>query len=182
MVKRPKGMRPRVEGWNSKTTKPDVRWAVDMSHFMTRKDGWCHITAVIDCCDRSIVGWRVSKSGKASVAAAALEDAIIKRRPKPGLKLRSDNGLIFSAESFHKVARGAQIKQGYITPYTPQQNGLIERWFRTLKSECIWLKQYDTVEEARYAIAAFIQEYHKERPHRSLGMLTPSDWMERFAA
>ncbi len=66
---------------------------------------------VIDCFDRSIVGWRVSKSGKASVAAAALEDAIIKRRPKTGLKLRSDNGLIFAAEAFHKVARGAQIKQ-----------------------------------------------------------------------
>jgi transposase InsO family protein len=61
------------------------------------------ITAVIDCCDRSIVGWRVSKSGKAKVAAAALEDALIKRRSKPGLKRRSDNGLIFGAEDFHKV-------------------------------------------------------------------------------
>lgn len=84
MQKRPKGMRPRAEGWARRTSKPDVRWAVDMSHFMTKKDGWCHITAVIDCCDRSIVGWRVSKSGRAKVAAAALEDALIKRRPKAG--------------------------------------------------------------------------------------------------
>ena len=86
-----------------------------MSHFMTKKDGWCHITAVIDCCDRSIVGWRVSKSGKAKVAAAALEDALIKRRPKRGLKLRSDNGLIFGAEDFHRVARSAGIRQEYIS-------------------------------------------------------------------
>ncbi len=153
-----------------------------MSHFMTKKDGWCHITAVIDCCDRTIVGWRVSKSGKASVAAAALEDAIIKRRPKPGLKLRSDNGLIFGAESFRRVVRAAGMKQEYITPYTPEQNGMIERWFRTLKSECIWMKQYESVEEARWAISKFIEVYHRERPHRSLGMLTPSEWMERFAA
>lgn len=153
-----------------------------MSHFMTKKDGWCHITAVIDCCDRSIVGWRVSKSGKAEVAAAALEDAILKRRPKAGLKLRSDNGLIFASESFHKIARAARIKQEYITPYTPEQNGLIERWFRTLKSECLWLKQYETVEEARWAIAAFIDVYHRDRPHRSLDMLTPSEWIDRFAA
>lgn len=175
-------MRPRVEGWVSQTSTPDTRWAVDMTHFMTRKDGWCHITAVIDCCDRSIVGWRVSKSGKADVAAAALEDAILKRRPKAGLKLRSDNGLIFGSEAFHKIVRSARIKQEYITPYTPEQNGLIERWFRTLKTECIWLKQYDSVGEAQQAIAAFIDVYHNERPHRSLDMLTPSEWMENFAA
>jgi putative transposase len=182
MHKRPKGLRPRVEGWASRTSKPDVRWAVDMSHFMTKKDGWCQITAVIDCCDRSIVGWRVSKSGKAKVAAAALEDALIKRRPKPGLKLRSDNGLIFGAEDFHKVARSAGIRQEYITPYTPEQNGLIERWFRTLKTECLWLRQFETVEDARSAVASFIDVYHNERPHRSLNMLTLSEWMERFAA
>lgn len=182
MQKRPKGMRPRVEGWASRTSKPDVRWAVDMTHFMTKRDGWCHITAIIDCCDRTIVGWRVSKSGKAKVAAAALEDALIKRRPKPGLKLRSDNGLIFGAEDFHKVVRSAGLRQEFITPYTPEQNGMIERWFRTLKSECLWLKQYETVEEARHAIASFIDVYHNERPHRSLDMLTPSEWMERFAA
>jgi putative transposase len=93
--KRPKGMKPRVEDWASRTSKPNTRWAVDMSHFMTKKDGWCHITAVIDCCDRSIVGRKVSKSGKAEVVAAVLEDAIIQRRPKPGLKLRSDNAPIF---------------------------------------------------------------------------------------
>jgi putative transposase len=108
-----------------------------MSHFVTKKNGWCHITAVIDCCDRTIVGWRVLKSGKASVAVAALEDAIIKRQPKTRLKLKSDNGLIFGAERFHKVVRAAGLRREYLTPYTPEQKGMIESWFRTLKSECI---------------------------------------------
>ncbi|MDQ3234352.1 MAG: integrase core domain-containing protein [Pseudobdellovibrionaceae bacterium] len=131
---------------------------------------------------RNIVGWRVSKSGKAKVAAAALEDALIKRRPKAGLKLRSANGLILAAEDFPRVVSSAGLRQEFITPYTPEQNGMIERWFRTLKSECIWLKQYETVDDARDAIGAFIDVYHNERPHRSLGMVTPSEWMERFAA
>lgn len=100
LKKRPKGMRPRVEGWASKTSKPDVRGASDMSHFITLRDDWCHITAVFDSCDRSIVGWRVTKSGKAKVAAAALEDAIIKSCRKAGLKLRSDNGLFFALVTF----------------------------------------------------------------------------------
>ncbi|HYX37662.1 MAG TPA: integrase core domain-containing protein, partial [Oligoflexus sp.] len=51
---------------------------------------------------------------------------------------------------------------------TAYSNGLIERWFRTLKTECLWLRQYETVEQARSAIASFIDVYHNERPHRSL--------------
>lgn len=116
------------------------------------------------------------------MAAAALEDVLIIRRPNAGLKLRSDNGLIFGAEDFHKVVRSAGIKQEFITPYTPEQNGLIERWFRTFKTECLWLRQYETAEEARSAITSFIDVNHNERPHRSIDMLTPSEWMERFAA
>jgi putative transposase len=67
---------------------------------------------------KSRVGF-LGLSNEPAVAAAALEDALIKRRPKPGLKLRSDKGLIFGAEDFHKVARTAGIRQEYITPYTP---------------------------------------------------------------
>lgn len=87
MHSRPKGMRPRAKGWASRCEKPNQRWAVDTTHFSTKEDGWCHVTAIIDCCDRQIVGWRVSSSGKAYVAAAALEDAIIRRSPPTGLSL-----------------------------------------------------------------------------------------------
>lgn len=182
MKKRPSGMRPRAKGWKSATHMPNHRWAIDTSHFSTEKDGWCHITAVIDCCDRQIVGWRVSKSGKADVAAAALEDAIVRRRPKPGLRLRSDNGLVFASGKFCKTAQLAGCLQEYITPYTPEQNGMIERWFKTLKTECIWHKNFSTISSARAAIDSFVEEYNERRPHRSLGMLTPSEWAERFVA
>ena len=180
--KRPKGMRPRVKGWKSACERPNQRWAIDTSHFMTQKDGWCHVTAVIDCCDHSIVGWRVSRSSKAKVAVGALEDAIIRRRPDLGLKLRSDNGLVFGCKDFTKAARSAGIMQEYITPYTPEQNGMIERWFRTLKEECLWLKQFKTLGEARADIDRFVEEYNMDRPHRSLEMLSPSQWLEKIVA
>lgn len=182
MNKRPKGLRPRVRGWKSATDRPNKRWAVDTSHFMTQKDGWCHITAVIDCCDRTIVGWRISKSGKADVAAAALEDALIRRNPAPGLRLRSDNGLVFGSVKFTAVARKSGCRQEYITPYTPEQNGLIERWFKTLKTECVWLYNFTSLSEARRKIDVFIDEYNTERPHRSLGMVAPARWLEKFVA
>jgi putative transposase len=180
--KRPKGQRPRVRGWRSQVEQPNQQWAIDTSHFFTQRDGWCHVTAVIDCCDRMVVGWRASQSGKAEIAAAALEDAVIRRHPSTGLTLRSDNGLVFGAEAFHKVVRSAGLLQQYITPYTPEQNGMIERWFRTLKEECVWIHNFETLEQARTAIDGFIGQYNTERPHQALGMLTPSQWRARYAA
>jgi putative transposase len=94
--KRRGGLRPRVRASRSACDRSNKRWAIDTTHLPTQR-GFCHLTAVIDCCDRSIVGWRISYSGKATVAAAALEDAFLKRRPDRGLLLRSDNGLVFGS-------------------------------------------------------------------------------------
>jgi len=77
---RPQGHRPRVQGWASRATRPNERWAIDTTHLFTQQDGWCHLTALIDCCDRTIVGWRLARSGIAGVAAAALEDALRTRQ------------------------------------------------------------------------------------------------------
>src|SRR4029450_3253728 len=103
---RPRGQRPRVQGWSSRTTRPNERWAVDTTHLFCGRDGWCHLMAIIDCCDRTIVGWRLSRSGIAHVAAAALENALRARNITHGqepLTLRSDNGLVFGAKVFVSV-------------------------------------------------------------------------------
>jgi putative transposase len=73
---RPRGQRPRVHGWVLRVERPNERWAIDVTHVFSGQDGWCHLTAIIDCCDRTIVGWRLSRSGVARIAAAALEDAL----------------------------------------------------------------------------------------------------------
>jgi len=104
---KPQGKRPRVAAWPSRAAKPNARWAIDTTHLFTSRDGWCHLTAIIDCCDRTIVGWRLSHSGIARVAASALEDALRERRidASTNLALRSDNGLVFGAKAFVRVAR-----------------------------------------------------------------------------
>ena len=106
------------------------RWAVDATHVFCGSDGWCHLTAIIDCWDRNIVGWRLSKTGVAKIAAATLEDALRSRKVDPAandLTLRSDNGLVFGAKPFVKVVRRYGLDQEYITPYTPEQNRMIEQ-------------------------------------------------------
>src|SRR5439155_26915728 len=171
---RPQGQRPRVHGWVSRATRPNERWAIDTTHLFCGRDGWCHLTAVIDCHDRSIVGWRLARSGIAGVAAAALEEALRARHidaTSPALMLRSDNGLDFGAKRFVTVARRYRLTQEYITPYTPQQNGMIERFFLTLKQECVWLPRFESRGHAFRVIAARLARYDADRPHSALGYL-----------
>jgi putative transposase len=183
--RRPQGHRPRVQGWASRATRPNERWAIDTTHLFCGRDGWCHLTALIDCYDRTIVGWRLSRSGIAGVAAAALEDALRRRRidrSTPDLVLRSDNGLVFGAKTFVQVARRYGLAQEYITPYTPQQNGMIERFFLTLKQECVWLQRFESRDHAFEIVADWLDRYDTDRPHSALGYLTPKEYREQLAA
>lgn len=183
--RKPKGHRPRAKGWVSRVATPDTRWAIDATHIFCGHDGWCHLTALIDCCDRTIVGWRLSRSGVAKIAAAALEDALRLRSIKPGaqeLQLRSDNGLVFGSKVFSNVAKRYRIHQEYITPYTPEQNGMIERFFRTIKEECIWLNRFRNADEAFVAVSTWIDKYHTKRPHSALNYLTPEEFRRRLVA
>lgn len=180
-------MRPRVRWSRSVAEKSNQRWATDMTHVYCGKDGWCHLPVVVDCADREIIGWRISRSGKATVAEAALEDALVRRfgplsPSRKDLDLRSDNGLVFLAKSYRKTVRDYGLSQEYITPYTPEQNGLVERVFRTLKEECVWLHRFESIEQAEKAIGAWIEKYNTQRPHEALGWLTPSQWRESHAA
>lgn len=74
------------------------------------------------------------------------------------------------------------MKQEFITPYTPEQNGMIERWFKSLKMECIWMNNFNSLEEARRRIEDYIEFYNSNRPHRALGMMSPQEWNRKFAA
>ena len=183
-IKRSKGKRPRVKGWISRAQHPNQRWAIDVTHIFCGRDGWCHLPGVIDCSDREIVGWRLSKSGKAKVAAAALEDGLRQRRitKHHKLDLRSDNGLVFGSKVFTRVANHHGVKQEYITPYTPQQNGMIERFFRTLKEECVWLHRFESMDHAFEVIADWIDKYNQTRPHSALGYLSPKEHRIKLAA
>ena len=173
--------RPRVKGMVSRAERSNERWAMDLTHIPVGRDGWAHLAAVIDCHDRAIIGHEFSLRGRAREAERALEDACILRfgtlRPEGSTPvLRSDNGLIFQSRRFRRACRDYRLSQEFITPYTPEQNGMIERFFRSLKEECTWLHNFETFDEAKRAITTWIRFYNEERPHQSLGYLSPHEY------
>jgi putative transposase len=96
--KRPIGMRPRIEAVPSVATAPNERWSTDLCRVWAGRDGWATLALVIDCHTRELLGWHLSRSGKATTAASALEHALINRFGTLGkvpheFLLRSDNGL-----------------------------------------------------------------------------------------
>jgi len=184
---RPKGFRPRVGASRSVSSAINERWATDMTHFFCKDSGWCHAIVVIDCWNREIIGYRISKRQNAYVAAGVLEDALIhrfsgKKSLAHGTCLRSDNGLIFSSKEFLRLVAAYGLDTEYITPYTPEQNGVVERFMRTLKEECIWLHMFASFTEAKRIIEDWIEEYNTERPHQELGYLSPVEYKQKLAA
>jgi putative transposase len=128
-----------------------------------------------------IVGWEFSLRGRAREAERALEEACLARfgtlRPEGRTPtIRSDNGLIFTARRFRAACRDYHLRQEFITPYTPEQNGMIERFFRSLKEECVWQHNFAGFVEARVAIGEWIRWYNERRPHQALGYLSPHQY------
>lgn len=173
--------RPRVQGRRSIASASNTRWAMDLTHIYCGTDGWGHLAAIIDCHDREIVGFEFSLRGRAKEAERALEEACLARfgtlRPEGETPvIRSDNGLIFTARRFRDACRDYRLRQEFITPYTPEQNGMIERFFRSLKEECVWQHNFASFAEAKAAIARWIRWYNERRPHQALGYLSPHQY------
>ena len=134
----------------------------------------------MDCHDREIVGNEFALRSRTKEAERAVEAACLQRfgtlKPTNAPVLRSDNGLSFQSRRFRQACRDDRLQQEFITPYTPEQNGMIERFFRSLKEECVWQHTFQTFEEARRIILDWVHWYNESRPHSALGYRSPTQY------
>ena len=178
--KRPVGFRPRIQALPSRALAPDERRATDLCRVWTGRDGWASLALVMDCHTRELLGWHLSRSGKSKTAESALEQALITRYgclgkvARPFL-LRSDNGLVFTSRSYATLVKSYGLEQEFITPYSPEQNGMVERMIRTLKEQCVHRHRFETLQHASRVIGDWISFYNHQRPHQALGMRTPAE-------
>ena len=178
--KRPIGFRPRIQALPSVASAPNERWATDLCRVWAGRDGWAVLALVIDCHTRELLGWHLSRSGKAKTAESALEQALIARYGSLGkvaapFLLRSDNGLVFTSRSYTALVRSYGLQQEFITPHCPQQNGMVERVIRTFKEQCAHRHRFETLQHASRVVSDWISFYNTRRPHQALGMKTPAE-------
>lgn len=133
---------------------PNLRWSTDLTKFYVEEAGWVNLIPVIDCCTRECIGKRISIQGRAKEARDALEDAVLNRfgviqNIPRDLSMRMDNGSIFLAKEYWDELKRLGIKPEF-TPYNcPSANGIVERFIKTFKEECVWQHIFKTVKQCR---------------------------------
>jgi putative transposase len=126
--------------------------------------GWVYLNAIIDCLTREIVGWELSLRCRAVEAIAVIEQAVAELGIRPGtLTLGTDNGSAFCARATRLVLSGLGVSHRRGGYREPESQAFIESWFRYLKERCVWRHEFETIEQAREVIGAYIEHYH-DRP------------------
>lgn len=158
-----------------RVTRPDELWHMDMTKVWTAQHGWVYLHAIVDCCTRELVAWTVDLRGRTEEAVACLDQAVLERRIRPRtLTLGTDNGTQFTSRGFRQrlSARGITHRRGGYRD--PESQAFIESWFGQFKKRCAWRCEWETIDQARRDITAYIDTYH-HRPHSGLRYRTPAE-------
>jgi putative transposase len=166
--------RPSLKGKGfQQPLKPHEHWHVDIT-YVNIAGTFFYLCSLLDGCSRFLVHWEIRES----MTEAEVETIIQRAREHfPGARPRiiSDNGPQFIAKDFKEFIRICGMTHVRISPYYPQSNGKKERWYKTLKGECIRIKTPLTLEDARRIIADFVAHYNEVRLHSAIGYVAPAD-------
>jgi putative transposase len=150
---------------------PNQVWAVDITYIPTGRSHM-YLTAIIDWHSRMIMGWALSDTLDATPVLEAVR-AAVEKHGKPGI-INSDMGSQFSSKEYREYLKSAGIRQSMDGKGRWVDNIIIERWFRSLKTEYIYINEFPTPRSLRVGISEYIEAYNSERPHQSLGYKTPA--------
>ena len=171
----------RAHGGSIRTDHPNELWGADATRFYTQKDGWCWFFGSIDHFAEDIVGWHVAKKGDRWAALEPIRQGVrqhlggYKTKIALGLGLRHDWGPQYTAHQFLGELRWLGIRSTPAYVGEPECNGIMERWIRTLKEECLYLHDFESLEQAREIIGEFIQRYNEQWILERHGYRTPAD-------
>ena len=150
-------------------TQPNRVWSADITYIRIN-GGFIYLTAVIDWHSRYVLSWKVSSSLENSFCIEALEDALIQGKP---FIFNTDQGVQYTAESFIKVLKTNKIKISMDSKGRAFDNIFVERLWRSVKYEEVYIEDYPTVGEARRSLGDYFNFYNEKRFHQSLDYKTP---------
>jgi putative transposase len=151
-------------------SEPDQVWCADVCYIPMRK-GFLYLVAVMDWYSRRVLSWRLSNSLDAEFCVAALEDALA-THGTPEI-FNTDQGSQFTSVEFTQVLKDAHVRISMDGKGRWMDNVMIERLWRSLKYECVYLHAFETGIEAKKGIERWIRLYNEQRPHSSLDDRTP---------
>ena len=151
-------------------TRPNQVWAMDITYIPMAR-GFVYLAAVLDWFSRRVLAWRLSITMESSFCVAALEDAMA-RYGKPDV-FNTDQGSQFTAAAFTDVLAEKGITISMDGKGAWRDNVFVERLWRSVKYEEVYLRAYESVSDARSSIGRYLDFYNTRRPHQSLDGGTP---------
>lgn len=188
LLQRPSGGRgkKRVHNGSIHTEKPDVMWGTDAKKVWTNEEGWCNFFGVMDHFNSEIITFHMSKSGDRIETLRPVQNAVkirygsLCKNAAKGTALRLDLGTSNTSKYFSDGAEFIGVELSYSWARSPECNGMIERFHRTLEEQVLQLNDFKNLEEARAVIGDFIKNYNDNWLLESYGYLSPVEKRMEF--
>ncbi len=158
--------------------RPNQVWATDITYIPT-PNGHMYLIAILDWASRKVLTWRLSNSLSVHFCLEALDEAF-SRYGKPEI-FNTDQGCQFTADEFVKRLTDRGIQVSMDSKGRCLDNIIVERFWRSLKYEMLYLCEFSSVKELRERIARYVEFYNERRPHQSHDYATPSEVYARAA-
>jgi putative transposase len=167
---------PDLVGRRFTAAAPDVLWVADFTYVPTG-EGWLYLAFALDAYSRRVVGWSMAEHMRAELVSSAIDMAVTRRKPGPGLVHHSDRGAQYTSVEFGARLREAGILPSMGSAGTAYDNAMAESFVATLKTELLHRQDWPTRAAARTAIFEYIEcFYNPRRSHSSLGYLSPIEY------
>jgi putative transposase len=152
--------------------------AIDITYIKT-EEGFLYLSFVLDAYSRRLVGWAMATHLRTELVLDALQMAIWRRKPAPGLIHHSDQGVQYTSLSFGKSLEEAGIVPSMGSVGSAYDNAMAESFIATLKTELLYCERWPTRESAKTAIFEYLEVfYNRRRLHSALGYKSPADYEE----
>jgi putative transposase len=151
--------------------RPNQVWSADITYIRMTK-GFVYLTAIIDWYSRYVLSWRLSNTLDSHFCVEALKEALEQGCPEI---FNTDQGVQYTSSEFVSVLLDANVQISMDGKGRALDNVFVERLWRTVKHEHIYLHEYATVKELSAGLRKFFEFYNNERLHQSLGYLTPQE-------
>lgn len=165
---------------NFTASQADSVYCSDITYVWTA-EGWLYLAVVIDLYSRKVVGWSLNSRMTKKLVVNALQMAIWRRRPLPGLIFHSDRGSQYCSHDFQKLLKKNQMQSSMSRKGDCWDNSVAESFFGSLKTERVFDSPYSTREEARRDVIDYIEMfYNSSRRHSYLGYLSPAEFEKQM--